>query len=267
MMRKFFGLFLAALLCSMQPALAQTQTGVIPGFMAAAGTDGCPAANACFVPYSATYPLPVQGASGGTPVNGNLAQVNGATVNVGTGAAGTGTQRVTTSTDSTLGLVAGTVIGGYEFNASVLPTVQNASYTAGQSLGGLQTISVGTTNSLTGILDQISVAATDGATTAIVVYVWDKNPTGTTCTDKTNFVVSQANNQHLIVGAPILLTPALVASGQDVATYAAATNLTGNFVNSSTNTDLYLCALTNATVTPGTTTNLRFNIQGIKDQP
>jgi hypothetical protein len=38
-------------------AVAQTQTGVIPGFMAAAGTDGCPAANACFVPYSATYPL------------------------------------------------------------------------------------------------------------------------------------------------------------------------------------------------------------------
>jgi len=35
----------------------------------------------------------------------NLAQVNGQTVNVGTGAAGTGTQRVTTSTDSTIGTV------------------------------------------------------------------------------------------------------------------------------------------------------------------
>lgn len=33
----------------------------------------------------------------------NLKQVNGATVNVGTGAASTGTQRVTTSTDSTIG--------------------------------------------------------------------------------------------------------------------------------------------------------------------
>lgn len=35
----------------------------------------------------------------------NLKQVNGATVNVGTGAAGTGTQRVTTSTDSTIATV------------------------------------------------------------------------------------------------------------------------------------------------------------------
>ncbi len=35
----------------------------------------------------------------------NLSQVNGATVNVGAGAASTGTQRVTTSTDSTIGTV------------------------------------------------------------------------------------------------------------------------------------------------------------------
>lgn len=206
-------------------------------------------------------------AGGGGVTAGNLAQVNGATVNVGTGAAGTGTQRVSVSSDSTIGLVSGTLVGGMEFNTSVIPTVQNGSYTAGQSLGGLQTISIGTTNSLTGILDQIGVASTGGATTGIVIYVWDKNPTGTTCTDKTNFVKSQTDNQHLITGAPILLTPALVVSSQDAATYAAATNLTDNFVNSSTNTSLYLCALTNATVTPGTTTDLRFNIQGIKDQP
>lgn len=37
--------------------------------------------------------------------NVNQQQVNGATINVGTGAAGTGTQRVTTSTDSTIGTV------------------------------------------------------------------------------------------------------------------------------------------------------------------
>jgi hypothetical protein len=158
-------------------------------------------------------------------------------------------------------------VGGYEFNTSVVPTVQNASYTAGQSLGGLQTISVGTTNSLTGILDQIGIASTGGSTVAVVVYIWDKNPTGTTCTDKSNFVKSQTDNQHLITGAPLLLSPALVVSGQDTATYASATNLTGNFVNSSTNTNLYACVLANATVTPATTTDYRLNLQGIKDQP
>lgn len=49
----------ALLLVFVTPAFAQTQTGVIPGFMAAAGTDGCPSSNACFVPYSAAFPFPV----------------------------------------------------------------------------------------------------------------------------------------------------------------------------------------------------------------
>lgn len=55
---------------------------------------------------TATNPLPVSATitPSGTQ-DTNLKQVNGATVNVGAGAAGTGTQRVTTSTDSTIGTV------------------------------------------------------------------------------------------------------------------------------------------------------------------
>lgn len=158
------------------------------------------------------------------------------------------------------------LVGGYEFNTAVVPTVQNAAYAAGQSLGGLQTISIGSTDSLTGILTQIRVASKGGSVVGMVAYVWDKNPSSTTCTDKTNFVVSQTDNQHLI-GSPTLLTPALVVSAQDTTTYAQAGNLTYNFVNSSTNTNLYVCLLANASVTPATTTDLRINIQGIKNQP
>lgn len=63
-------LALPALLAAAMPALPQTQTGVIPGFLAAAGTDGCPAASACFVPYSSTYPLPTTATiSGSVTVN------------------------------------------------------------------------------------------------------------------------------------------------------------------------------------------------------
>lgn len=53
-----------------------------------------------------TSPLPVTGTltPSGT-FDENLAQVNGDTVNVGAGAAGTGTQRVITATDSTIGTV------------------------------------------------------------------------------------------------------------------------------------------------------------------
>lgn len=156
------------------------------------------------------------------------------------------------------------VTGGLEFNASVIPTVQNASYSAGQCLGGLQTISIGSTNGLSGILQQIQVASKGGSTVGIVVYVWQTNPSSSTFTDKSNIVVSQADNEALIL-QPQLLTPAIVVSAQDTTTYASATNLASPFVNGSSNTNLYVALVANATVTPATTTDLRLNIQGIKD--
>ncbi len=165
-----------------------------------------------------------------------------------------------------IGTVNGSTVGGYEFNVSFTPTVQNASYAIGQSLGGLQTVSIGSTNGLSGIVDQIQMASQGGSTSPVAVYIWDKNPTNTTCTDKTNFARSATDNQHLI-SAPISITPALAVSAQDTATYGAATNLTSNFVNSSSNTNLYICILAAATQTPATTTDGRWNIQGTKDAP
>lgn len=156
--------------------------------------------------------------------------------------------------------------GTYEFNASVIPTVQNAAYAAGQSLGGLQTISVGSTNSLTGMLNNIRVGSNGGSTVSVVAYVWSKNPSGTTCTDKTNFSVSQTDNAYL-VAPPQLISLATVVSAQDATTYGAVTNLAGNFLNGSTNTNLYVCLLANASVTPATTSDYRLNLNGFLDVP
>lgn len=64
-------------------------------------------------PTSTTNPLPVTASAPTGTQDTNLKQVNGATVNVGVGAAGTGTQRITTSSDSTVGLVAGTAVIGH----------------------------------------------------------------------------------------------------------------------------------------------------------
>lgn len=54
--------WLLVLLALLFPAGVKAQSTadqVIPGFLSAAGQNGCPATNACFVPYSATNPLPV----------------------------------------------------------------------------------------------------------------------------------------------------------------------------------------------------------------
>lgn len=165
-----------------------------------------------------------------------------------------------------IGTVNGSTVGGYEFNASVIPTTTNASHAAGVAMADLQTISVGSTNSLSGIVTQIQYSSKGGSTSGVVVYLWSKLPAATTCTNGSAIVTSQADNQFLVF-PPILLTPALVLSAQDTTTYATVSNLVGNFVNGSSNTNLYECTVSNATQTPATTTDIRVNIQGTKDQP
>lgn len=75
----------------------------------------------------------------------NQKQVNGATINVGTGAAGTGTQRVTTSTDSTIGTVA------------AVTAITNALPAGSNLIGktGIDQTTPGTTNNITvdGVVD------------------------------------------------------------------------------------------------------------------
>lgn len=152
----------------------------------------------------------------------------------------------------------------YEFQLPDIPTVQNASYSAGQALGKLQSISMGNPQVASGILTQLQIQSTGGSTTGIVLYVWSQNPTHTTCTDKTNFVSSQADNEWLVI-PPTLVTPATVVSAQDTKTYASVTNLSGNFYNVLPDTTLYVCLVANASVTPATTTDLLLILQGMWD--
>lgn len=62
----------------------------------------------------------------------NLKQVNGATVNVGVGAASTGTQRVTTSTDSTIGTLT-TVTNPLPQQLGITPTDRTITSATGSS--------------------------------------------------------------------------------------------------------------------------------------
>lgn len=114
-------LLLLGLMLAASPVYAQTiGQNVVPGFMSAAGTNGCPASNACFVPYSVTNPMPVTG-GGGSGGDVNLTGINGVAPSVGNGTTDTGTQRVTLSSDST---------GNVNVGSSALP--------AGASTAALQ---------------------------------------------------------------------------------------------------------------------------------
>ncbi|TXH15066.1 MAG: hypothetical protein E6R03_07965 [Hyphomicrobiaceae bacterium] len=80
---------------------SQTQPVVINGGGGASPITTCPVGSGAAIACS--MPVTVSGSTGTSDVN--LVEVDGETVDVGTGAAGLGTQRVTTSTDSTIGTV------------------------------------------------------------------------------------------------------------------------------------------------------------------
>lgn len=155
---------------------------------------------------------------------------------------------------------------GYEFNRSVIPVVQNAAYSAGQCLGGLLTIPISKAVGIAGILQQIQVASKGGSTVGIVVYVWQTNPVNSTFNDRANIVISQVDNEALII-PPTIVTPALVTSAQDTTTYGTAQNLAAPFENTEESANIYVALVANASVTPATVSDLRLNIQGMKDQP
>jgi hypothetical protein len=63
----------------------------IPGFYVQQGTDGCTAVTGCFIPYSATYPLPTTGGGGGSnaSVGATGSAVPGSATYLGISIAGT----------------------------------------------------------------------------------------------------------------------------------------------------------------------------------
>lgn len=146
------------------------------------------------------------------------------------------------------------------------PTVQNAAYSSGNAIGGLQTIAFfrsGTRS--TGILNNVSVASKGGATTAITLYVFNANPSATTCTDKSAFSLGAADVSKLIATTPMVLTPAVVGAGATVTFASQQSPVSVQNGDSPASANLYVCAVFGGTVTPATTTDLVFKYAGIRD--
>lgn len=101
----------------------------------------------------------------GLVLSENLAQVNGATVNVGTGAAGSGTQRVTTSTDSTIGTVTAvtaitnTVNVAFATSAQVLASSTVTDSTASPVVAGTTAVGFTTSSTFVGTINGIARSA------------------------------------------------------------------------------------------------------------
>lgn len=151
-------------------------------------------------------------------------------------------------------------IGGYEANTSTQMTVQNAAYASGNCLDSFKAVVMARYTGYHGIINRFVIASKGGGTTALTVYIFGSNPTGSTCTDKSTFTVAAADISKLIC-APFVVTPAVAIGG--TISYAENTSMQCHFV--ATNTSVYVGVVSGGTWTPASTSDLIFNLEGIAD--
>lgn len=137
---------------------------------------------------------------------------------------------------------------------SVTPVVTNGAYASGNSLGGLVSFTVSTPVSATGILQSFAANSQGGATPALDIFLFNANPTGTTCTDKTNFALGAADDVKIIGVAQITSYIAAGTPTQGQAPQLAMTYLMGS------GQTLWACVVTRSIFTPATTSDITYII-------
>lgn len=159
----------------------------------------------------------------------------------------------------------GTSSASLDISVSTTPTVQNAAYSSGNAIGGLQTIAFfRTVTQPSGILNNIRVASQGGSTAAMTLYIFNANPSASTCTDKVAFVLNSADVSKLIATTPPVLTPAVVGVGTTVTMASQQLPVSVKNTDSTATINLYVCAVT-AGYTPASTSDLVFKFAGIQD--
>lgn len=142
-------------------------------------------------------------------------------------------------------------VGGLDVAVSVVPTIQNAAYASGNAVGALQSVAVfRTTAQPSGILTPILLAWKGTETTPLTFFIFDTNPTGSTCTDKSAFSLAAADIPKLAI-QPFTLTAAAPSVGTTT-TSATATysNTPVKNQDGAATLNLYVCAVSGGTFTP-----------------
>lgn len=155
-------------------------------------------------------------------------------------------------------------VGGYDNGITFTPTVTAGAYSSGQSMGGLQTVKVFRTTTVTSwIFDIFQITSKGGNTGAMTIYTYDTKPVGT-CTDTSSFVENAADIGKRFM-APFVLTPAVVGAGTTSSTAQLLQVVSGQNHDNPQTQNLYICIVANGSITPGSTSDLVVKIGGAQD--
>lgn len=168
----------------------------------------------------------------------------------------------------TTALAAGSNIIGYAGSlnfqtAPVVPTIQAAAYASGNVIGGKQTVSIfRTTAQPSATLSQFLLGWAGTETVPVTVYLFSRNPTNSTITDKAAFVLAAADAQYLATAPFTLTASASPGSTQTVA--AQSLSLSVQNRDSSVTQNLYAVMVVGSSVTPAVG-DLFFSLSGVND--
>lgn len=84
------------------------------------------------------------------------------------------------------------------FTQSATPTVTTSNYAAGNCMGGFNQLTINNISGQTGFVTNFRVTSMAGNTGGINVWLFDSQPTTSTCTDKGTFTLSTADTDKLI---------------------------------------------------------------------
>ena len=149
---------------------------------------------------------------------------------------------------------------------SATATPNGSSHAAGSSVGGLFTVPLARTAGGSGILTSVFWKSTGGATTQLLVRIWQRKPSVSSfaCGDQAAYQGADSDDANLI-SAPFTMTPAAPASTTgDSATYASVTGLTLDYKNTdfAPSQNLYVCVVTTSTDTADESNLVRLTLSG-----
>lgn len=165
-------------------------------------------------------------------------------------------------------------VGGNQIRVDVAQTVTASSaYTSGNAIGGKMTIagaarvsgSLGAAGT-GGILQQVVANSKSLQTTQVDVFLFNSDPSSSTCTDKTAFVLATADFDKVIGVASI---PGAAANNSGwfaggTGSVGQANNLAMAY-NLSSATSIYACAVTRGTPTFTATSDISFKYQFLRN--
>lgn len=160
-----------------------------------------------------------------------------------------------------------TNFGGYDNGAPITVTTTTSNYPPNTVMGGLIPVNIfRTTSPPSGILDYFWAGSKGGSTSAVTYYIFDTtispynsitNPNGSTCTDGTNFRLGSLDFPNLVT----VVTPTLATTqGASQSTGFNALVISAQNHDQSAKTYLYVCPVSGATQTPGSTTDQLFKL-------